>query len=111
MNTTIKIDKAGRIVVPKKLRDALHLTPGTRLKVERSGDWLMLMPGSIEAQLVIENGAPLIFPVDRSSAPILTNEMVTELIAQGRLERERRFLGLEGDSVADSARGVDEETV
>jgi hypothetical protein len=37
--------------------------------------------------------------------------MVTELIAQGRLERERRFLGLEGDSVADSARGVDEETV
>ena len=108
MNTTIKIDKAGRIVVPKKLRDALHLTPGTRLKVERSGDWLMLMPGSIEAQLVIENGAPLIFPVDRSSAPILTNEMV---IAQGRLERERRFLGLEGDSVADSARGVDEETV
>jgi hypothetical protein len=46
---------------------------------------------------VIENGVPLIFPADRSNAAILTNEMVTELIAQGRLEREGRFLGLNGN--------------
>jgi len=98
MSTIIEIDKAGRIVVPKKLRDALHLTPGTRLKVERSGDWLMLMPAASEAQLVIENGAPLIFPADRSNAPILTNEIVSGLIAQGRGERERRFLGLDQDA-------------
>jgi AbrB family looped-hinge helix DNA binding protein len=98
MFTTVEIDKAGRIVVPKKLRDALHLTPGTRLKVERSGDWLMLMPAASEAQLVIENGAPLVFPADRTNAPVLTNEMVNELIAQGRLERERRFLGLDEDN-------------
>jgi len=42
MSTVVEIDKAGRIVVPKKLRDALHLTPGTRLKVERNGDTLLL---------------------------------------------------------------------
>lgn len=101
MNTTVEIDKAGRIVVPKKLRDALHLTPGTRLRIDRSGDWLMLMPSATEAQLVIENGAPLIFPADRQNVPILTNEMVTELIAQGRLERERRFLGLDKDEVTE----------
>ena len=98
MPTIVEIDKAGRIVVPKKLRDALHLTPGTRLRVERNGDTLMLMPTAAEAQLVIENGAPLIFPADRSNSPILTNEMVTELIAQGRMERERRFLGLDRDA-------------
>jgi AbrB family looped-hinge helix DNA binding protein len=93
MSTTVEIDKAGRIVVPKKLRDALHLTPGTRLRVERSGDSLRLMPSSDEAQLLIENGVPLIFPANPSNAPILTDEMVSELIAQGRLEREGRSLG------------------
>jgi AbrB family looped-hinge helix DNA binding protein len=98
MNTTVEIDKAGRIVVPKRLRDALHLTPGTRLKIDRYGNNITLMPSAAEAQLVIENGTPLIFPADRFNAPILTNEMVTELIAQGRLERERRFLGFDGDA-------------
>jgi AbrB family looped-hinge helix DNA binding protein len=102
MSTTVVIDKAGRIVVPKKLRDALHLTPGTRLKVERSGEWLMLMPSANKAQLVVENGTPLIFPADRSNQPILTHEMVRELIEQGRLERERRFLSHDDDLAADT---------
>lgn len=102
MNAIVEIDKAGRIVVPKRFRDALHLTPGTRLTVERTGDSLMLMPSSNEAQLVIENGTPLIFPANRANQPMVTLAMVNELIAQGRLERERRFLGLDGDdSVAD----------
>jgi AbrB family looped-hinge helix DNA binding protein len=104
MSTIIEIDKAGRIVVPKKLRDALHLTPGTRLKAVLSGECLMLTPSTPEAQLIIENGAPLIFPADRDSAHLLTNEAVNELIAQGRLERERRFLGLEGDAGRDMSR-------
>jgi AbrB family looped-hinge helix DNA binding protein len=98
MNATVEIDKAGRIVVPKKLRDDLHLVPGTRLRIERSGDRLTLMPSSVAAQLVIENGVPLIFPADSSHTPILTSEMVTELIEQGRLERERRILSLDEDS-------------
>jgi len=101
MNTTVEIDKAGRIVVPKKLRDALHLVPGTQLRIERSGDRLTLLPSSNEARLVIEDGVPLIFPADH--APVLTNEMVTELIAQGHLERERRFLGQNDDQIEEPA--------
>jgi AbrB family looped-hinge helix DNA binding protein len=98
MNAIVEIDKAGRIVVPKKLRDALHLVPGTRLRIERSGDRLTLMPSSTAAQLIIENGVPLIFPADQSNAPVLTVDMVNELIEQSRLERVRQTLSLDDDS-------------
>jgi AbrB family looped-hinge helix DNA binding protein len=97
MNATIEIDKAGRIVVPKKLRDALHLAPGTRLKIERHGDTLVLTPNSTEAHLVIENGVPLIFPAEGTNAPVLNNETVNALLLEARLERERRFLCLDDD--------------
>jgi hypothetical protein len=66
------------------------------------------MPSSITAQLVIENGVPLIFPADTSNPPILTTEMVTELIEQGRLERERRILSLDEDSASDTTAVLDE---
>jgi AbrB family looped-hinge helix DNA binding protein len=101
MNTIVEIDKAGRIVVPKKLRDELHLTPGTRLSIERIGDRLTLIPSSNHAQLIVENGAPLIFPADRADVPTLTIEAVNELIATGRLEREHRFLRLDGEEDSD----------
>lgn len=97
MTATVEIDKAGRIVIPKKLRDALHLKPGTQLKVERSGDTLIFEPDIAKARLIIENGTPLIFPANSVDAPSLTTEMVIELIEQGRLERERRFLCLDED--------------
>jgi len=108
MNATVEIDKAGRIVVPKKLRDDLHLVPGTRLRIERIGDRLTLMPSSIAARLVIEDGVPLIFPADSSNTPILSSEMVTELIEQGRRERERRILSLDEDSAGGSTAVLDE---
>ncbi len=98
MATIVEIDKAGRIVVPKKLRDALHLTPGTQLTLEREGDRLIFQPQFAYAKLVIEDGLPLIYPADDSNPPVLTNEMVMDLIEQGCLERERRILGLDDDS-------------
>jgi AbrB family looped-hinge helix DNA binding protein len=95
MNTIVEIDRAGRIVVPKKFRDALRLIPGTRLRTEQHGDSLTFTPATPEAQLVIENGTPLIFSADRSTPQKITVEMVNELIAQTRRERERRIIGLE----------------
>ncbi len=95
MNAIVEIDRAGRIVVPKKFRDALRLNPGTRLRAEQHGDSLTFTPAEPEAQLVIENGTPLIFSAGRSNPQKITVEMVNESIAQMRLERERGILGLD----------------
>ncbi len=54
METTI--DAAGRIVVPKPLRDALGLLPGTKLDVSAYGAGLQLVPAGRTARFVQEDG-------------------------------------------------------
>jgi len=44
MNGTAEIDKAGRVVIPKKIRDAMHLRAGDRLSLEFTGETLMMGP-------------------------------------------------------------------
>jgi AbrB family looped-hinge helix DNA binding protein len=54
MQTTI--DAAGRIVVPKQLREALGLTPGTTLDISWYGAGLQIVPHGRTARLVEEDG-------------------------------------------------------
>jgi AbrB family looped-hinge helix DNA binding protein len=44
MNTTVTLDKAGRVVIPKTLRDELHLEPGDSLALESEGESVTLRP-------------------------------------------------------------------
>lgn len=94
----VEIDKSGRIVVPKKLREALHLLPGTQLKVEQIGDGFHLGPVHREARVQIVRGTALIFSADSEATVNLTQEMVNTILDKGRMERERRILGVDGDS-------------
>ncbi len=50
------IDSVGRIVVPKALRDALGLTPGSTVDISRYGAGLQLIPTGRSARLVEEDG-------------------------------------------------------
>ncbi len=50
------IDSAGRIVVPKPLRDALGLTAGSIVDISRYGAGLQLLPAGRTARLVEESG-------------------------------------------------------
>ena len=44
MTTKITIDKAGRVVLPKPLRDRLQLAPGDALHLESEGERITLRP-------------------------------------------------------------------
>jgi AbrB family looped-hinge helix DNA binding protein len=86
MNAIVEIDKAGRIVVPKQLRDELHLAAGTRLRVERAGDTLVLEPDYPEPTLEMRDGLWLMREMNSERVDI------EDLIRQGYEERERRML-------------------
>ncbi|MGA2569107.1 MAG: AbrB/MazE/SpoVT family DNA-binding domain-containing protein [Terracidiphilus sp.] len=87
MNAIVEIDRAGRIVVPKKFRDALRLTPGTRLKIERSGEHLVLEQDCPEPRLEMRDGLLVMV-----GGPPLTVEDVNEVIRQGYEERHKRIM-------------------
>jgi AbrB family looped-hinge helix DNA binding protein len=54
------IDAVGRVVVPKLLRDALGLTPGSTLDISRHGAGLQLIPAGRTARLVIDESGVLV---------------------------------------------------
>lgn len=60
----ITIDAAGRVVVPKALRDALGLVPGALLDVSCDGAALTLVPETRTARIV-EEGDLLVAAGDR----------------------------------------------
>lgn len=47
----LRIDKAGRIVLPKPIRTQLGLTADTELEVVRSGDGILLRPAQQRATM------------------------------------------------------------
>ena len=54
METTL--DKFGRIVIPKKIRDNLGLTPGITIKIETAGKEVVLKPLLEESPVEFKDG-------------------------------------------------------
>jgi AbrB family looped-hinge helix DNA binding protein len=81
MRTTM--DSAGRIVVPKRLRDELGLKAGQEIDVSLRDGHIEIAPVSAELTLVERDGV-LVAEPDREM-PELTAEMVRDV-----LERVRR---------------------
>jgi AbrB family looped-hinge helix DNA binding protein len=50
------IDKFGRIVIPKKIRDHLGLTPGTHLEVREVDDAVIVRPADVAPSVRDEDG-------------------------------------------------------
>jgi AbrB family looped-hinge helix DNA binding protein len=87
MFTIVEIDKAGRIVIPKKMRDAMHLKNGTRLRIESTGERLVLEPDFPEPRLEMRDGMWVMV----GGLPI-TAEEVDGVIHQGYEDRQKRIM-------------------
>lgn len=56
MTTRLTIGKGGRVVIPKSLREAMHLEAGDTLELESTGDQIMLRPVRETNPLTQEKG-------------------------------------------------------
>ncbi len=73
------MDAVGRVLVPKALREALSLEPGSKLDISAYGDGLRLVPGGRTAALVREDGRLVI----DGDVPV-TDDLMFGLIDAGR---------------------------
>lgn len=56
MNARLVMDKAGRVVIPKPLREELQLEPGDALELESGGEQITLRPARGTGPLQNEHG-------------------------------------------------------
>jgi AbrB family looped-hinge helix DNA binding protein len=88
MNTILTVDKAGRVVLPKPVRDELQLAAGDSLELESSEDRIVLRPVRGTAGLRKKQG---IWVLDVNEP--ISVEAVNRTIRDIRREREESWLG------------------
>ncbi len=82
---TITIDSAGRLVIPKALRDAAEIRPGQPLQVRLRDGRIEIEPAPIAVDLVERQGVLVAKPID--AMPDLTVDTVTAALDRLRSER------------------------
>jgi AbrB family looped-hinge helix DNA binding protein len=88
MGRTTTLDKAGRIVIPKSVRDEMNLEPGDAVEISSNGDHVTLRPVCSAPRLRKEQG---VWVFD-SGVP-MTAKFVREVLREIREERDRRNSG------------------
>jgi AbrB family looped-hinge helix DNA binding protein len=78
---TIQMDKAGRVVLPKPLREQFNLLPGDKLRLSVDGKGIRLEPTDVAGTLV-RKGSLLVFR-GGFSEPITTAK-VDQLLREDR---------------------------
>ena len=84
MTTKVTLDKAGRVVLPKPLRDELELAAGDTLELESRGEQITLRPVRGGTPLQKERG----LWVYRTGRP-LTAATTDQTLRKMRKERDR----------------------
>jgi len=90
MTATLTLDKSGRVVLPKAIRDQLLLDPGTELEIEAANDSITLRPVRPKGHLRKKNG---VWVWSSGSGKTLSQQSVIDLIDRTREERMKQILG------------------
>ena len=80
------IDMAGRVVVPKALRERAGLTAGTRLRIWCEDGIIHVAPAPRVVSIVCEDDLPVANPVEASRP--LSTEVVRDTLEEIRSERQ-----------------------
>jgi AbrB family looped-hinge helix DNA binding protein len=86
MSITITLGKAGRLVVPKSIRDSLGLHEGSRLKLEIQGGKLQAAPEPDPVDIDLKGGFPVI-----QGGPSLKRGNIVQAIKGDRDSRDERI--------------------
>jgi len=89
MTTTLTVDKAGRVVLPKPVRDELQLAAGDSLELESSEDRIVLRPVRGTAGMRKKQGIWVL----RTGQPIAA-AVVNQTLHDVRRERENLATGM-----------------
>lgn len=81
MKSKVTLDNAGRVVIPKTLRDELGLEPGDTLALESDGERVTLRPVRSDAPLRKEQGV-WVFRSGRAIAASETGRVLQDLRAE-----------------------------
>ena len=85
MNGKVTLDRAGRVVLPKSLRDELHLFPGDTLDLTVHGEEIILRPRRSSTPLQEKDG----IWVFSAGKPMASDE-TAEALRQVRAQRDRQ---------------------
>ena len=88
----ITIDRAGRIVIPKSIRERYHLQPGTELQIESEADGISLKICDTEPSIIRKRG--ILVHHGSDTLTLDTADFVNR-------QRESRNLELTRDSAAE----------
>ena len=84
----LRVDKAGRIILPKPVRDRLQLKDGSELEMEETPEGIVLKPSEHRPSMVKKDGLWV------HTGKVPPGFDVVQAVRDGREDRTRKLAGL-----------------